>query len=432
MFLLISFYKVICFISALAFNWLEANYTKLNYRYMLVLQSQVQCHVLPYIPLQIWKCFFYPLAVIVQTASLIKCALFILRQISPRVFLPEACHEANNSNADVGQQYLFTMVLYSILFIGRWLETLIIHIHIYKFFFNQSTITPHRFLKLCKDGLMKNYISTTLLVILIVYMFIHSESVPALGIVLELQHGQEIDCKDYVYEYHVVYWLLDIIRYLHDVAIRTLMVLATIVIGQLWHNDELESTKDLEDKTKTIEPEEYADYLKDRDETSEDHKMRTKEYAQAGSEVERILEIFQTWFPIPWVLYFISASLDTDHILQSWKDGSSGEGHYDFAEISYMVYNFNQISLLTISFLCSKKMNTHHRNYLAQSRRKQRERFKTASRMAMASMNKIEKEEHFDFVPRIWGTSIKVPVESSLYIVTLLLGIFFTVCEALI
>ena len=97
-----------------------------------------------------------------------------------------------------------------------------------------------------------------------------------------------------------------------------------------------------------------------------------------------------------------------------------------------MVYNFDQIFLLTISFLCSKKINAHHRNYFLKSRHKQRERFKTASRMAMASMNKIEKEEHFDFVPRIWGTSIKVPVESSLYIVTLLLGIFFTVCEALI
>ena len=103
------------------------------------------------------------------------------------------------------------------------------------------------------------------------------------------------------------------------------------------------------------EPETYADYLQDRDETSKDHIERTNNYANIGSQVECILEIFQMWFPIPWLLYFISSSLDVDHILRAWKDGSNGEGNYDFSEISYMVYNFNQLSLLTIAFLCSKK-----------------------------------------------------------------------------
>ena len=385
------------------------------------------------------KCLFYTLAAIVQVALMLKCGLFVLRQISPHILLPETCQEANNSNLSTSadQQYLFIMVVYSSLFIGRWLETLIIHIHIYKFFFRQSTITPDKFIQFCNEGLKRSCITTMLhvLVLLIIYMFIHSECIPILGMMLEFQHGQDINCKDYVYEHHVVYWILDIIRYLNDVAIRILMVLATIVIGELWRakskNDntpELEDTDDAAEK----EPDNYLDYLQDRDETNKDHETRTKKYAEIGSQVERILEIFQTWFPIPWLLYFTGTSLDTDHILKAWKDGSSGEGHYDFSEISYMVYNFNQLSLLTIAFLCSKRMNTYHRNYFVQSRHEQLKKFKTASRMAMANMNKIEKDEHFDFVPRVWGTSIKVPVESSLYIVTMLVGIFFTVCEALI
>jgi hypothetical protein len=216
------------------------------------------------------------------------------------------------------------------------------------------------------------------------------------------------------------------------------MVLATIVIGELWiikYDDcTTESTdSQLINGTENIqETQDIAEYLKDRDETNKDHEMRTKEYAEIGGQVERILEIFQTWFPIPWLLYFIGTSLDTDHILRAWKDGSSEEGYYDFSEISYMVYNFNQLSLLTITFLCSKMMNTYHRKYFAKLRSDQLTKFKTASRMAMASMNKIEKDEHFYFVPRVWGTSIKVPVESSLYIVTMLIGFFFAVCEALI
>ena len=377
------------------------------------------------------KCLFCALAAIVQVALLMKCPLFIFRQISTHVFLPQTCHETNKSDDSADQQYLFTMVVCSTLFIGRWLEILIIHIHIYKFFFIQSTIKPDKFPEIYYGGLKRSCTTKTLIVVLVIYMLLHSVSIPFLGIVLELQHGQDINSVDYVYKHHVVYWLLDIIRYLHDIAIRVLMVLATMVIGELWCKKS-KSDNYTPNGTTEKEPDTCIEYLQDRESTSEDHRVRTKMYSEIGSQVERILEIFQTWFPIPWLLYFTSTSLDTDHILQAWKDGSSGEGHYDFSEISYMVYNFNQLSLLTITFLCSKKMNTYHRNYLLQSRCEQLNKFQTASRMALANMNKIEKDEHFNFVPRIWGTSIKVPVESSLYIVTMLVGIFFTVCEALI
>ena len=370
------------------------------------------------------KCLFFTFATIVQAALLLKCPLYVIRQLSPRVFLPQACHFNESDNS--GQQYLFTMVVYSSLFIGRWLETLIIHIHIYKFFFSQLTITPEVFKQLCSDGLKRNCTIRALLIVLTAYMLIHSGSIPFLGVMLEIQSGQEINCEGYVYEYHVVYWLLDIIRYLHDVAIRSLMILATIAVGELW------SIKELTERIESPETYTIDEYLCDRNKTDEDHEKQTKEYVEIGGQVERILEIFQTWFPIPWLLYFIGTSLDTDHILKAWKDGSTEEGHYDFSEVSYMVYNFNQLSLLTIAFLCSKRMNTYHRKYLGISRQNQLKKFKTASRMAMASMNKIEKDEHFDFVPRVWGTSIKVPVESSLYIVTMLVGVFFTVCEALI
>ena len=391
------------------------------------------CHSCIHVQNVPWKCLFFTFATIVQAALLMKCLLSVIRQLSPHVFLPQACR-INGSDNSIGQQYVFTMIVYSIVFVGRWLETLIIHIHTYKFFFSQSTIAPDQFKHLCSKGLKRSYAIRMLLMILTVYMLIHSGSIPLLGVILEIQTGQKTDCEGYVYQYHVVYWLLDIIRYLNDVAIRILMVLATIVIGELWMNYPPEDTDNQlingpknEEETKDI-----AEYLQDRDVTNKDHEMRTKRYAERGSQVERIVEIFQTWFPIPWLLYFTATSLDTDHILKAWKDGSSGEGHYDFSEISYMVYNFNQLSLLAIAFLCSKRMNTYHRNYFAQSRHLQVTKFKTASRMAMANMNKIEKDEHFDFVPRFWGTSIKVPVESSLYIVTMLVGIFFTVCEALI
>ena len=99
-------------------------------------------------------CLFITLAIIIQIALVLKCALFVLRQISPHV-LPH--FQCNKSNESIGQQYQFILVVYSSLFIGRWLEALIIHIHIYKFFFSQSTITPDTFKWLCKKRLMENY-----------------------------------------------------------------------------------------------------------------------------------------------------------------------------------------------------------------------------------------------------------------------------------
>ena len=389
-----------------------------------------------------------------------KYPLFILRQLSPYVFLPQACHdhEVNQStkSASADKQYIFTMVVYSGLFIGRSIEVLTIHLHIYNFFFRQSVIQLNEFKQLCNEGLKRNCTVTTLLVILMIYMFIHCESIPILGMILELQHGKDY-CEDYVYEHYTVYWLLDIIRYLNAILIHSLMILAMIAIKELWlyekssanvarqnepvnaaersqqsgsENTDGNTQQNQSGNVTESEPEAYTinEYLQDRKETNEDHEMRTKEYAEIGRKVELVLEIFQTWFPIPWLLYLIAKSLDTNSVLKAWRDGSSDRNY--FSEISYMVYNFNQLSLLVIAFLCLKRMNTYHSKYL--SRHNQIGKFDTASKMAMASMNKIEKDERFDFVPRVWGTGIEVPVDSSLFTITMLISIFFTVCEALI
>ena len=378
-----------------------------------------------------WKFLFCVLVIIVQAVLLAKCALFIIRQLSPHVFLKQACPERNDSGDTIGQQYIFTMVVYDSLFIGRWIEAFIIHLHIYKFFFSQSTIEPNDFFQLCKEGLTKTKAIKGLFVVLTFYMLVHSLSIPLLGIALEITHGNKLKltCESYIYEYHTIYWILDIVRYVHDVAIRLMMVLATMAIGMVWSREDVAGE---EDEADAKEPETYVEYLQDRDVTSKDHEIRTKDYAERGSKVERILEIFQTWFIIPWVLHITGSFLETEQILRSWKDGSTGEAHYDFSEITFMVYNFNQLFLLTLTFLCSKRMNTYHYNYFTNSRFQQQTKYQTASRMALASMNRIEKENHFDFVPRIWGTSIKIPVESSLYVVTLLVTAFFTVVEALI
>ena len=321
------------------------------------------------------------------------------------------------NSSSTGQQYIFTMVIYSFLYLGRWAEALILHIHIYKFFFSQNTLDIDEFHELCSKGWKPKAIKA-LFILMASCLLIFSLSIPVLGMILEFQDG----CGA-----HVVYWIFDIVRYVHDVAVRTLMLLATVVIGQIWSPE----FQPVQIENNSNEPTNYLEYLADRNIVCKDHQTRTMDYAKKGRKVEQILEIFQTWFVIPWLLYFVGSSLDIDHILRSWKEGSKSDGRYDFPEIAYMVYNFNQIFFLMFAFLCSKKMNTDHCEYFSQSRCQQLKKFKTASKMAFASLNKIEKEDHFDFVPQIWGSSIKIPINNSIYIVVLFVSVFFTVIEGL-
>lgn len=353
------------------------------------------------------------------------------------------------------------MVMYNMLFLGRLVESLILQFHIYKFFFKRSFSDIRKFKDLCIKGLTREKRIT--FVILSIYMLAHCLSIPALGIALEIRTGTGSNCKPYVYEYHTVYWILDIFRYIYDVAVRLFMVLATLAVGSIWSEDKEESMltegttqsdhdpppeepPEREDAVEEPsdppgtqsdppppeEPKTYSDYLKDRQIVSLDHTERWEDYTQRGNRAKCILEVFQVWFILPWLLYFISSSLNTDYILRSWKEDMSSDGHFEFSKMVYMVYSFNQLFLLSLPYVCSRTMNAYHHDYIFNSRKQQMESQKTASRMALAYLNKIEQEEHFNFVPHLGGTSIQILVGNPLYTIFLLVGFLFTVVETLI
>lgn len=381
-----------------------------------------------------WKALFYVIAFTVGISLLIKCPLFITRQIVPPLLLLKLCPENNASIPGIEQQYIFTMVVYNSIFIGRFVESKILLVHVYNFF-NGTASEVNKFKDLCIKGLKtRNKWTTVSLVILSIYMLVHSLSVPALGITLEIKSGKGSNCKPYVYEYHTVYWILDVIRYLYDVVVRLFMVLATLAVGVIWSEENEIACDNASENVGASqqEPTTYMQYLEDREIANEDHSTRSQEYIERGKRVECILEIFRMWFILPWLLYFISSSLDTDYILRTWREGPSGDDQYNFSKVAYLVYSFNQLFLLTLPYLCSRKMNIDHRNYISNSRKQQLKLHKTASRRAIASLNRIEEEPQFNFVPHIVGTSIKIQVENPLYTVFLLVGFFFTVVDALI
>ena len=375
------------------------------------------------------KLLFILLAVVVEVTLLIKFPLFVLRQLSTTVFLKQACPSVNASQ--VGQEYIFTMVVYSGLYIGRWFETFVLHIHIYKFIFCQSNITFGSFLKNCKNGSCKANIT---LFITAFVLSLSSIAIPILGTILEVKNGEDSSssCNSYIYEHHLIYWGLDIIRYIHDVVIRLLLLVSVVGIKVIWSEGKEKAGKKLESETR--EPTTYLEYsLRDCDVTNQYNKTKLEDYDQKGRCVKQVVDIFEVWFIIPWILFYISASLETDQLLLSWRNGSSGsDRHYDFSEITLMVYNFNQIIFLTLAYIGSQLINCEHKEYLKQSRYERRNKPHTASIQAHARLTKLEKDDHYDFVPRIWGSSIKVHLDSPIYVLLLLLGILFTLMNGLI
>ena len=362
---------------------------------------------------------------------LIKCPLFITRQIVPPLLLFELCPNHSEDSSTLPEidkeKYKFTMVVYNLLFIGRFVEILILQKHIYNFFVKCSMFEAHRFKNLCTKGLGTRI--TAGFVVLSVYMFVHSLSVPALGIVLEVSAGKGVKCEPYVYEYHTAYWILDIFRYIYDVIVRLFMVLATLAVGSIWNSKS--PTETFPPSSPRREPTTRRDYLADRDDVNQSYIEKWKEYIRRGKEVERILDMFQVWFILPWLLYFVSSSLNTEYILRVWKEDASRSGRYDLSRVVYMIYSFNQLLLLSVPYLCARTMNAYHLTYIHDSRESLMKPHETASRMALVYLNRLEQKECYNFTPHLGGTSIKITVENPIYTIFLLVVFFFAAVHAL-
>lgn len=100
--------------------------------------------------------------------------------------------------------------------------------------------------------------------------------------------------------------------------------------------------------------------------------------------------------------------------------------------IYFVLYNINQMVLLIIPYMCGRNIDHnnekfHKRIKAIQLKNTHNDKFRAEQRKML-----IEKEENYDFVPHVWGLGFGVKMNSFIYIVFLLLGLFLTICGALI
>ena len=318
------------------------------------------------------------LGLLVEIIYITKGVLLIARYSFPPKSCPNSTElvESDDSaelvTSGPDRMYYFTVAVYAFCSLLRCIEYIPLLIELYKFW--KAKNKEFSFPKLQCTELM---ICSSLAMILLLCL-----SVPTVGIALELNK----ECGDSLGTVYIVYCVVNFFRYTWAFSARAGMVFATFAVREIWMNNAPESgsTEEL--------------------------------YKEKGERVQKVARIFQTWFLFPWIIFFIASSLEAKNVLRVWNG--------DRIEILplplayYLLYNINQIMLLLIPYLCGLKMDYYHHKFYKQE---------VSCQTAMP----IQEEDDYNFVPCVWGLGIKVKMNSVIYSLFLLLGIFFTLCGAL-
>ena len=321
------------------------------------------------------------LGLLVEIIYITKGVLLIARYSYPPKSCPNSTElvesddsvELETSGPD--RTYYFTVAVYAFCSLLRCIEYIPLLIGLHEFWKDKNEEIA--FPKLQCTELM---ICSSLAMILFLCL-----SVPAVGIALELNK----QCEDSLAVVYIVYCVVNFFRYTWAFLVRAGMVFATFAVREIWTNNTPVSGS-----------------------TDQLYKI----YEGKGENVQKVAGIFQTWFLFPWIIFFIASSLECKNVLRVWN--GDREEILPLPLAYYLLYNINQIMLLLIPYLCGLKMDYYHHKFYKRHVSCQTERL-------------IQEDDDYNFVPCVWGLDIKVKMNSVIYSLFLLLGIFFTLCGTL-
>lgn len=390
------------------------------------------------ISLQGKKCFMFCFALIflmVEAISLARGGLLLTRYSNPGKTCKLVKNNSSNSTTfqvvqqPIESEYMFHMTQYAVGLLLRCMEYVLLTQGVYNLaqdcHVQSLSLLWH---KTWRWGIFWG-------MVLIPVLLLPCLATPSLGIVSELSFAASIDeCYKHDTRVYILYVTLTMFTYFFAYCVRVAMVFTTIAVCKLWFPEGYYTCARVKKTSNNLQihlPEqlnEAEQFIEDWRVVSDKHGELATKYEQIGQEVERITQIFQTWFMLPWIIFFISVSAETKNVLKPW---ANGEELSAISTLHYTVYNVNQILSLLVPYLCGLKMNMFHDKFYKELREEQMAADQSCSCRGLARIMHIEKEQNYDFVARVWGTSIKIQMNSPLYVIFLLIGIFFTVCGSL-
>ena len=226
------------------------------------------------------------------------------------------------------------------------------------------------------------------------------------------------DCKEQrlILIFTVVYESVHFIVHALSPVIVAGMVVTVLVVKAIWFHI------DMKDETKTDDIAESTLTVNEQAAIKEYYKWVT-EYKQRIAKIKPLFRVFQTWFVFQWFHYFFQTVTDLTQTVHQWITGT----HHPELVIAFRgVHTAFDVLAFGIPHVCGLKLNACHQEYLRHARKKQLEATHCQSKLGYVKAYSltIEKDSDGDFVPRIPGTGIRIPLDSPGYTLGILLTIF--------
>ena len=213
------------------------------------------------------------------------------------------------------------------------------------------------------------------------------------------------------------------------------MVYTVLEVKAIWFRNDMKDKKKTDDTAKSTPtdnqqaddiPDDFAKSTLTVNEKAaiKEYYKQVTEYKQCIAKIKPLFRVFQTWFAFQWFHYFFQTVTDFTQTIHQWITGTN---HPDLVIAYRGVHTAFDVLAFAIPHVCGLKLNACHQEYLRRARKEQLEAAKgTKSKLGIVKAYSltIEKDNGGDFVPRIPGTGIKIPLDNPGYTLSILLTIF--------
>lgn len=194
--------------------------------------------------------------------------------------------------------------------------------------------------------------------------------------------------------------------HLYTYITRCLMICATLYVRTEWLNTAEKIKEITKDATRNISKSKFQ--------------ILIRKYKHTGNIVSAYQEIFQAWFVVKWMTYFIEISAySTTSLKKLSSDTSAGVNEAFWFAVIHLLYDIS--AFLTI-YSCGSLMNYYHNIFYKQMEEEQEKYLAQTHHWPMQYATIIRRQQNYQFTPSICG--IDIPMDNPGYTLTLLLSLF--------
>lgn len=211
------------------------------------------------------------------------------------------------------------------------------------------------------------------------------------------------------------YALLAWFHHISDLVIRLLMGVAARLVMVAWFNGQ----KYLEQITENSS----IEALESQETTCKKFSRIVKNYKDTGKAVAALQDIFQEWFVMSWVVYFIGVTGNTTLVLKALFKGLFSTATN--RSWLYLAHLINDFAAFLIPYICGGLMNYYHKKYRETLEQVQEDLLsgsETLSECVQQRANLIPENTTYNFIPAL--CCLNIPLESAGYSFTLILTSF--------